>query len=614
MKLATFLLLTCFTTFASPGYSQPEKVTVNLNDANLKEFFGAIEKQTQYKFLYRDDAVENIVVSLDEMDKPLDQVLHQILEGSGFSYKILDNNLIVIGSKEVLQQQKITGTVTDENEKPLAGVTVLVIGTSNGAMTNIDGNYSLDVEGTDAILKFSFIGYVTQEIRVGNQPSINVKMVTEVTSLEDIVVVGYGTIKKSSLISSIGTVGSAEIIKVPATNISATLTGKVAGLISIQRDGRPGRDASSVSIRGFGEPLIIVDGTQRDFSQLDPHEIESVSVLKDASAAIYGARAGNGVILVTTKSGNRNTPVRIAYTGTFTMQQPAVWPHWAPAKDYVKYRNTAEVLGGFTEAQRTYSDAEILKWEQGTRPGYQGADWQSLTFMDWAPLQQHNFSVSGGSQTANYFVSLGNLNQASLLRSGAGTYERYNIRTNVDVSVTKSLSSSIKMSYRRGFLDGPANFSGTRGPDNYSAIFNSLQESLPTVAPIPNEPDLMAHTSIRGENPVAISRQDINGFVKNWEEVIDVNLSLDLKLPIKGLTLEGKIGYNSNNFKYKELSTPYNSYIYDYETETIIQTLTAARDQSYISEQRNQSSQLVPQIALRYTGSFGNHTFSALFL
>ena len=230
MKLSAFLLFINLVSFAAIGYSQPETVTVQMNDASIKDLFSSIEHQTLYKFLYRDDAIENIHVSLDEIDKPLEKILNQTLDGSGFTYKIMPNNLIIIAPGELLQQQKITGTVTDKNGAPVPGANVVVTGTTLGTMTDIDGKYSIEIpEGTRS-LTFSFIGMESQEIIIGTLTQIDVILIESSIGLEEVVVIGYGTMRKRDVSTAISSVSSENLKDKPVSNFAQAISGNMAGV------------------------------------------------------------------------------------------------------------------------------------------------------------------------------------------------------------------------------------------------------------------------------------------------------------------------------------------------------------------------------------------------
>ncbi len=308
MKLTTFLLLINFVGIAATGYSQSEKVTIQLKDATMKDFFNIIENQTQYKFLYRDDAVESIRINLDEVDMPLDNVLYEIFKGSEFGYKILPNNLIAIAPNVLFQQTKVSGTVTDKNGDPITGANVVITGTTHGTFTDATGKYSIDVPPGSKSLTFSFIGMKSQEIPVGLNNTINVVLADELIGLDEVVVTALGIKREEkSLGYSVQKVSGESLQKVSGIEAATSLTGKVAGLLV--KNSTDFGASPVLTIRGE-DPLIVIDGVayaNKTIGDISSEDIESMSVLKGATAsALYGYRGANGAILITTKNGSNN--------------------------------------------------------------------------------------------------------------------------------------------------------------------------------------------------------------------------------------------------------------------------------------------------------------------
>lgn len=331
------------------------------------------------------------------------------------------------------QDLTVTGKVISmEDDSGLPGVNVIIKGTSTGTVTDIDGNYSLKVPGTESVLEFSSVGFIQEEVTVGNSTVIDISMVVDVTSLDEIVVVGYGTQKRAKITGAVAVVESEQLMKAPAANVSELLTGRTPGLITKQTSGIPGNDATTLSVRGFGTPLVLVDGVQTSFNRLDPNDIESVSVLKDASAAIYGARAGNGVILVTTKRGKEGA-AKISYHGNMSFQNPTVLPKRVESWEYAELLREGELNFGLEE---TYTLEDIDKFRAGNDPNYVNEDWYDALYKNWVPMQQHNLSVNGGNENVKYFLSTGFMDQASLFQSGDWNFSRYNVRSNIDAKIT----------------------------------------------------------------------------------------------------------------------------------------------------------------------------------
>lgn len=616
-RITTVLLFAGLMQVTASVYSQQTKLNLKLKDAPVESVLKAIEDQSEFYFLYRSDQLKKIPhVNLDIEEALLEEVLNQVITPHGFDYEIDDRVVVIkkvektITEEQVLQQKTVSGKVTDNSGTALPGVTVVVKGTTRGTITDTDGNYTLPNVPSDATLVFSFLGMKTREIVVGNQTTVNVTMEEEAIELEEVVAVGYGVQKRINITGSVAMVESDKLTKVPATNTSSLLAGRLPGMIVTNNSGQPGRDEADISIRGFGDALVIVDGMPRDFQQLDPNEIESVTILKDASAAVYGARAGNGVVLVTTKKGSRGSAPKINYTGNFSFQQPTFMAEVAGAADYASYFQQAENMAGVLPENYTYSDEDIKKYEEGVEPGYEGADWQDIVLRDWAPMQQHNINLSGGTEKVNYFLSLGNLNQQSLLESGAGVYNRYNISSNVDVNVSEKLKFGLNLKYRIEDRDDP--ISRKIDPNEYALVFLYLTMAKPTVGPIPGEPDLMSYLTQAYENPLAYSRQDIAGFSKDKRKQFDMTFSMDYKLPVKGFSVDGKLYLKNYDRLNRSVRKPYTVYSHDYETGENIPM--ASLVENAVDVVNWKYNQITSQFALRYDRQFGDHNLSGMVL
>ena len=302
------------------------------------------------------------------------------------------------------QEISVAGKVTDMDGIPLPGVNVIIKGTTTGTITDLEGDYSINVPDESATLVFSYVGYLVQEVSVGSQRSVDITLADDVIGLEEIVVIGYGTRKKANLTGAVATVQSDELEKITSINSTNLLEGQMSGVITKQTSGQPGEDNTQISIRGYGDPLILVDGEERQLSAVDPNMIESITVLKDASAAIYGARSGNGVILVTTKRGRMDQRPKIMYQFNYSMQQFTHKPGLiVDAGRYADLWVEAEENVGLLP---TYTQEEIALWYEGSGL-YKSYDWFNWAYRDWAPRTKHNLSVQGGSSKISYYVGFG---------------------------------------------------------------------------------------------------------------------------------------------------------------------------------------------------------------
>lgn len=447
----TFLLLTInLLTIHAVSYTQSSKVSINLKEAAIKEILSSIEEQTDYKFLYSDDFIENQFVSVRVKNLSVADVLEMVLKETGNSFREIENNLIVVApfvGESNNQQLTIKGKVTDINEAPLPGANVIEKGTSNGTITDADGNFTIIVTSPDAILSFSFIGYNTEEVEVGDRSSINVKMVPSIEALEEIVVVGYGTLRKSDLVSSVAKVEVDKATSVPTVNIAEMLRGQAAGVQVNVGSLRPGGTSDIVirgksSIEGNNAPIFILDGVPVDnIDDVNPSDIVSMEVLKDASAqAIYGSKANNGVILITTKRGKEGK-VQISYNAYTTVQ--------SISRNFDVY-NGQEFAQLRREAYRTdnandeYENDDFV-FEPGELEAIQNnsfVNWEDEVLRD-ASIYSQSLSLSAGNESTKVYASLGHFKHNGIIPSSS--FNRGTFRLNLDQKINKRLSTTFNV-------------------------------------------------------------------------------------------------------------------------------------------------------------------------
>lgn len=499
------------------------------------------------------------------------------------------------------QGNLINGKVTDVTGQPLPGVTVVVKGTTTGTVTNADGEYFFEELPPNAVLVFSFVGMKTQEVEADNKTTINITMQIDAIGLEEVVAVGYGTQKKVNLTGSVSTVQSEDIVKVPTTTVASTLSGKVPGLLVQQATGAPGMDGANISIRGFGNPLVLVDGVEMSWNRLDPNDIESVSVLKDASAAIYGSRAGNGVILITTKRGSKNEEMSIKYNGAISFQTPTVLPDFVPSWKYAELLREGEAFQGLSF---TYSEEDVQKFKQGGDPNYPNTDWYNVIMKEWAPMQTHNISANGGSEKINYYLSIGYLNQGSLFESGDLNYERYNARSSIDAQIRKDLSISLDLSYSNELRDQPQASLGE--------IWHDIFWSRPDYPYEIPDPELGAsYAGFDVRNPYRQTYKDYTGFIDGRYENLLGAISIDYKIPkVKGLEVKARLNYLKTNNYNKTQDRPFEILKYDYTSETY--TSYGFNGNNKLNEHASFYRQFFPRLSFNYENTFGDHSVKGI--
>lgn len=454
----------------------------------------------------------------------------------------------------------VTGIVQDEKGNPASNVSVVVKGSKIGTTTDTNGAFSLDVPGTKSVLQISSLGYKVEEVVVGNRTSVNVNLSVSTNQLNEVVVVGYGTTKKATLTGAISTVKGSEIIKSPATNVSNSLVGRVPGLTAIQPSGEPGYDGSTLRIRGVNslgnnDVLVVVDGIAgRSLERIDPNSIESVTILKDASAAIYGAQAANGVILITTKRGKLGKP-EISFNVNYGYNQPTKIPKMANAATYATMLNE---IASYAGNPAKYTAEEIQKFADGSDPWkYPNTNWFASTLRPTSPQASYNATISGGADNLKYFVSLGARTQEGNYYHSATKYNQYDFRANLDGKVSKNISLTFDLAGRMEDKNYPVRGAGS--------IFRMVMRGKPTLPAY--WPDGTPGPDIEyGDNPVVIST-DATGYDKDKYYVLNSTFKLNITIPwVRGLSLVGTAAIDKGFDFRKTWQTPWYLYTWDYQT------------------------------------------------
>lgn len=508
--------------------------------------------------------------------------------------------LIFISQLSFSQQKSIIkGNVADENNTPMSGVSVNIKGSAIGTTTDPSGNYSISVTNNGTLL-FSFVGYITKELAVSNKSEINVVMEREASSLDQVVVVGYGTQKKTSVTAAISTLKGSEIASVPIANLSNGLGGRVSGVIFKQGSGEPGKDGSNIYIRGISstgntQPLIIVDGIPRSFQQLDPNTIESFTVLKDAAAvAPYGVAGANGVILVTTKRGKLGAP-SLSYNGYVGFQNPVALPEFVNSYQYATLRNVAAVNEGLSEP---YSPEELKKFQDGSDPDAYPTFkniWGDITNKN-AILTNHNIQVSGGADRIKYYAALGYQFQEGMWP--ATNTRRFNLSLNLDAQVTKTTTVSFNLNGRKQKDEYPSVSTGR--------IFELVGYLHPLYGPL-RFSNGMNGTFLTG-SLFSSGYQDINS------TSIYSQISIEQKLPfIQGLKLKGTIAYDPSYLMNKVWILPVQKASLDKsQTPYKINDGIWGQTKPSLSQNIDNAVQLTYQAGITFDRNFGKHNLNVL--
>ncbi|WP_444104199.1 SusC/RagA family TonB-linked outer membrane protein [Bacteroides sp.] len=549
-----------------------------------------------------------------------------------------------LNNDESLQDKgsRIIGIVTDNNGEPIIGATVQVKNTTQGVITDIDGRYTLAIPDGSSILLVSYIGYQPQEIKINGRKTINVTLQEDVQSLDEVTVVAYGVQKKATLTGAISSVGTDALLKSPSASIANSLAGQLPGVSSMQVSGQPGADDAKIFVRGVGSlteggaaPLILVDGVERSFYQMDPNEIESINVLKDASAtAVFGVRGANGVILVTTRRGEEGK-TRVSVNSTVGVQMPTRMLEIADSYTTASCFNEAQRNIGIAEDQLAFTPYDLERFRLGDEPiMYPNIDWYDYLMNKAAMQTQHNVNVSGGTKDIRYFVSMGFLYQNGLFKKMEGlnynnnyAYTRYNYRANLDVNLTRTTTLKFNM----GGIVG-----NQRQPN--SEIWKQFTYSYPFFSPgVVDGKKVVNQISRFGDLPTSTQVFD-KYYGSGYQRKISNNMTFDLNLTqkldfiTKGLSIDVKGSYNTDYSYIKKVNASVETYTPFYKSEidgsgldvdnpnfdkTVVYRISGQNTMNSYSaseSDRSRGRDWYLEGSLRYNRDFGNHSVGALFL
>ncbi|WP_372933015.1 TonB-dependent receptor [Mariniphaga sediminis] len=601
MKLTILLLFMGMMTISASIYSQSTKLSLDVKDGLILDVFKQIEDQSEFVFIYKNEVIDlNKRVNVKIEGATIEVVLDKLFEDSDVKYEILDKQIILtprrtVPSKEVeivdRQEEKqqplkktLTGLVTDYNGDPIPGATVVVMGTTIGTVTDFEGKFSLDVPINAKTLSFSFVGFQKQEVPIGNEAEFNVSLEELTVGLGEVVAIGYGSQKKATMTGAVSKLKGEALLTSPVSNITNSLQGKVTGVTTIQQNGQPGFQQADIFIRGratIGDAsaIVIVDGVEReDFGTIDPNEIESMSVLKDASStAIFGIRGANGVLVITTKQGRIAEPT-VSYSGNVSSNFFIDFPERLNAYETAKLQNIGAHNNGKSEGWNYYwTDEELEHFRKQDLPyRYPDVDWMETMIRKYNLQTQHNLSVRGGTKKVKYYISGGYLYTGGILNEFPSTigikttdsYKKYNVRSNLDFDITKELRVGLKVAGTFENLYQP------RSGGNLGRFFYETLNIPSNRSPI-YTPDgrfavgRYAPGHIPG-NPIASITQ--SGYVNGQRNRIETNLDIDLKLNwlTKGLRFKTLVAYDNSMNSYLQQSAKYSAYYIDRITGEII--------------------------------------------
>jgi TonB-linked SusC/RagA family outer membrane protein len=605
-----FIFVACFQVFAA-AYSQP--VSLSLKNVPFEKVLKEIKKQTGYNFICTTELLELAGnVSLEAKNIPLQTALQECLQKTPLSYNIVENTIIIkkktpVGESAPTKKDflpadiVLKGKVTDDTGLPLEGASVSVKGTGKGVSADPNGDFSISVpENSSMILIVSFVGMENKEINVKGLTTVKVALAKADAQQQEVIVVGYATQRKATVTGSVAQIGTKVLQSAPAPNTSQLLVGRMPGLIAKTANALPGADNASLQIRGYGTALVVVDGLPTPFDRIDPNDIESVSILKDASAAIYGARAGNGVILVTTKRGKSGTP-QINYSSTFTYQMPAAFQNTVNAGDWAELRREASLNYGLNPGE--FTEDVVNKYKAGTELNYRSYNWRDAIFRAGAPMFQQSITASGGTANLKYFGSLGMTNQQSVFTSGDYYYKRYNARLNVDATIAKNLSLRFDMQYR---------FDQTQQVGSIEDVMVDFSTAQPRYSPYLPDETKNAYTGFQGRNPLLRITSSRKGYNRVSSNFFNGQIGLNYKIPfVEGLRVGVDMLVSQSSDYTKVFNIPAEVYAYDYDTKAY--TYLANMDNVIsLRETSARYYQLYPMLKVNYDRSFGEHRISAM--
>lgn len=638
--MRTFIFLFCTTVFSfSTGniFSQNAKIVIQTDKiVTVDEVFDIIIKQTNYNFIYQEDLFKNTPkVSLKKGIIKANDLLQMSLSKGNFDFKFTKDNTIVIKEASVdlsskLQQSiEVKGIVTNELGENVVGASVTLKGTKNSVQTDMNGNFSIKIPDGGGTLVISFVGSITQEIKVSKGTNLKIMLVQDTSQLEDVVVVGYGKQKKGQLVGAVSSIKGEEL-RFPTRNLTNNLAGQVAGLIAIQRSGEPGYDNSEFFIRGIStfaggsKPLVLVDGVPRAINDIEPDEIDTFTVLKDAaSTAVYGAEGANGVIIITSKRGKTQKPT-ISFRTEHSMSQPTRLPKFVGSADYLELYNEALRNDGETPI---YSDDLISKYRNNEDPDlYPNTDWMGTMLKKLTDNHRYTLNVRGGSEQSRYFVSGAYYGESGIFKDNPSErydsnmgVKRFNLRSNIDMDISKTTLLSVDLSGQYLMNRYPGTFPGGTGS---AAIFRQMMITPPHLFPAVYSDGTLSTFNSEAEsnkrNPYNLLYN--SGYSKEWRSSIQSAVRLEQKLDFvtEGLYYRGLVSYDYNgNFSATRTDNPSKFLATGRDANGNLifsQSVSGTPDLPEPSEASNATKNVYMESSLNYKRAFDRHAVGGMIL
>jgi TonB-linked SusC/RagA family outer membrane protein len=571
----------CSLAFANSTYSQKvlnRTITAQLENVSLESALEVVASKTGVKIAYANNLIKRSAIVHERLEnEKLSDALTRLLSPFKLSYLVVDNMVVLMKDNDPLKElslqevratHDVRGVVTDSSGIGLQGVSVFIKGTpGNGVSTDQNGNFRIRVPEKSTLV-FKFMGFIGQEIDLNGRVYLTVKLKEDVASLNEVVVIGYGTQKKTNITGAVASVSSEELTRTPTASLTNSLAGRLPGLVTIQGSGEPGADGSQLYIRGYGtyngqSPLVLVDGIENSIDRIDANEVESVTVLKDAAAtAVYGMKGANGVLLVTTKRGKVGKPM-ISLTTQLSAQAPTRLPKYLDSYDALSLYREGLINDGLNA--NLYTEEHLLKYRDRSNPTYQylypNVDWQKALLKPYSMMNETNLNITGGSTSTRYFVSMSYLNQAGLYKfedlknyNIQSALNKYNFRSNVDMDITKDLSLELNLSDVVRDRNYPNETSST--------FWNELRFTPAWIYPMENPDGSIPGLANSPANP--FGRLTEFGYKRFFENNMSAIVGFNLKLPFvtEGLSVRGRFAFDAQSYRNITRKRNYSTYNY----------------------------------------------------